>query len=83
MRRVGDRVAGAFREAAEADDSGDPLKAMGRSYNPSLFRQEEMMMVLQGVTASGDPEVREAVGNRFAAMWRYIQEATGAPDERV
>ena len=41
------------------------------------------MMVLQGVTASGDPEVREAVGNRFAAMWRYIQEATGAPDERV
>jgi len=83
MRRVGDRVAGAFREAAEADDSGDPLQAMGRSYNPSLFRQEEMMMVLQGVTASGDPEVREAVGNRFAAMWRYIQEATGASDERV
>jgi len=83
MRRVGDRVAGAFREAAEADDSGDPLKAMGRSYNPSLFRQEEMMMVLQGVTASGDPEVREAVGARFAAMWRYIQEATGASDERV
>ena len=41
------------------------------------------MMVLQGVTASGDPEVREAVGERFAAMWRYIQEATGASDEQV
>lgn len=83
MRRVGERVAGAFREAAEADDSGDPLEAMGRSYNPSLFRHEEMMMVLQGITASADPEVREAVGKRFASMWRYVQEASGASDEEV
>jgi AcrR family transcriptional regulator len=82
-RRVGERVAGAFRAAAEADEPGDPLEAMGRSYNPSLFRQEEMMMVLQGITASDDPEVREAVGNLFASMWRYVQEAAGASDEEV
>jgi len=83
MRRVGERVAGAFREAAEADDSGGPLEAMGRSYNPSLFRHEEMMMVLQGITASGDPDVREAVGQRFSTMWRYVQDASGASDEEV
>src|SRR3712207_3378300 len=44
--RVCDRVQEAFRQAAE-EDPGNALEAMGRSYNPALFRREDMLMLLR------------------------------------
>jgi AcrR family transcriptional regulator len=80
--RVCDRVQEAFRQAAEADPE-NALQAMGRSYNLSLFQREDMLMLLQGFAAADDPEVREAVGERYAGLWRFVQNASGASEEEV
>jgi AcrR family transcriptional regulator len=82
MRRVRERVQDAFREAAEADPE-NALEAMGRSYERSLFGREERLMLLQGFAASADPEVREAVGEGYAELWRFVRETTGASEEEV
>jgi AcrR family transcriptional regulator len=81
-RRVCDRVQEAFRKAAEADPEG-PLGAMGRSYGSSRFGRKEMLLLLQGFAASGDEEVRERVGERFAELWRFVERTTGASEEEV
>jgi AcrR family transcriptional regulator len=80
--RVCDRVQEAFRQAAEANPE-NALEAMGRTYNLSLFRREDMLMLLQGFAAADDPEVREAVGERYAGLWRFVQNASGASEEEV
>lgn len=81
--RVRDRIMARFREAAEREPA-DALEAMGRSYNPSLFRREEMMLLLQGYAAAADDEeVRETVGERFAELWRFVQYVTGANEEET
>ena len=82
MRRVRERVTEAFRRAAEADP-GNALEAMGRSYDSSLFGREERLMLLQGFAAAGDEEVREAVGEGYAELWRFVRGATGASEEEV
>jgi AcrR family transcriptional regulator len=82
MGRVCDSIQEAFRRAAE-ESSGNALEAMGRSYNPSLFRREDMLMLLQGFAAADDPEVREAVGERYAGLWRFVEGASGASEEEV
>jgi AcrR family transcriptional regulator len=82
MRRVRERVQDAFREAAEADPE-NALEAMGRSYERSLFGREERLMLLQGFAASADPEVREAVGEGYAELWRFVRDTTGASEEDV
>ena len=81
--RVRDKIMARFRAAAEREPE-DPLGAMGCSYSPSHFRREEMMLLLQGYAAAADDEeVREAVGNRFAELWRFVQNATGASEEEA
>lgn len=80
--RVCDRVQEAFRRAAEANP-GNVLEAMGRSYSLSLFRREDMLMLLQGFAAADDPEVREAVGERYAGLWRFVEDVSGAKQEEV
>jgi AcrR family transcriptional regulator len=80
--RVCDRVQEAFRRAAE-ENPGNALEAMGRSYNPSLFRREDMLMLLQGFAAADDPEVREAVGERYAGLWRFVEGVSGASEKEV
>ena len=80
--RVCDRIEEAFREAAEANP-GEALEAMGCSYNLSRFRREDMLVLLQGFAAADDPEVREAVGERYAGLWRFVQNASGASEEEI
>ncbi len=82
MRTVRERVMGAFHRAAEADPE-NALEAMGRSYDRSLFGREERLMLLQGFAASSDPEVREAVGEGYAELWRFVEETSGASEEEV
>lgn len=72
------RVLEAFRAAAESEPS-DPLGAMGRAYAPLLARRDEMLLILQGFVAD-DPGVRDAVAERYAGLWRFVQEASGASD---
>lgn len=81
-RRVRERIQEAFREAAEADPE-NALEAMGHSYDRSLFGRKERLMLLQGFAASDDEEVREAVGEGYAKLWRFVQEKSGAGEEEV
>jgi TetR/AcrR family transcriptional regulator len=80
--RVCDRVQETFRDAAEVDPK-NPLGAMGRSYGSSRFGRKEMLLLLQGFAASGDEEVRERVGERFAELWRFVERTTGASEEEI
>ena len=82
MRRVREHIREAFRAAAEADP-GNALEAMGRSYNRSLFGRKERLMLLQGFAAADDEEVREAVGEGYAELWRFVETTSGASDEEV
>lgn len=82
MRRVRERVAEAFRRAAEADPQ-NALEAMGRSYDRSLFGRKERLMLLQGFAASGDEEVREVVGEGYAELWRFVRSTSGASEGEV
>ena len=68
----------AFRQAAEANP-GNTLEAMGRSYNLSLFRREDMLMLLQGFAVADDPEV----GERYAGLWRFVEGVSGARQEEI
>jgi AcrR family transcriptional regulator len=80
MGRVTDRIQEAFASSVEADPD-DALGAMGRSYDRSGRR--EMLLLLQGFAAADDPEVREAVGERYASLWRFVQRTSGASEEEV
>jgi AcrR family transcriptional regulator len=81
-RKVSDRIQQTFREASEADPE-NALGAMGRSYDRSHFGRREMLLLLQGFAAADDPEVREAVGERYASLWRFVQRTSGAGEEEV
>ncbi|HKH12931.1 MAG TPA: TetR/AcrR family transcriptional regulator [Rubrobacter sp.] len=80
--RVRERIQEAFREAAEADPE-NALAAMGHSYDRSLFGRKERLMLLQGFAASHDEDVREAVGEGYAGLWRFVKGISGASDEEV
>jgi AcrR family transcriptional regulator len=82
MGRVTDRIQEAFGSSAEADPD-DALRAMGRSYDSSRLRRGEMLMLLQGFAASNDEEVREAIGHRFAELWRFVESTSGASEAEV
>ena len=82
MARVRERVQVVFREAA-ATDPTHPLAAMARSYDRSRFGCTERLMLLQGFAAADDAEVREAVGDGYAALWRFVQKTSGASDDEV
>jgi AcrR family transcriptional regulator len=82
MGRVRERVQEAFAKAAD-NDPGNALEAMGRSYDRSLFGRKEQLMLLQGFAAADDEEVREAVGEGYAELWRFVQDRSGASDEET
>ena len=80
--RVRERVREAFAKAAD-NYPGSVLEAMGRSYDHSLFGRKEQLMLLQGFAAADDEEVREAVGEGYAELWRFVQDRSGASDEET
>ena len=82
MRRVRGRIMEAFRRAADSDPD-NALEAMSRSYDPSLFGRRERLMLLQGFAASDDEEIREAVGEGYAELWRFVSQTSGASEQEV
>jgi AcrR family transcriptional regulator len=82
MGRMRERVQEAFAKAAD-NNPGNALEAMGRSYDRSLFGHKEQLMLLQGFAAADDDEVREAVGEGYAELWRFVQDRSGASDEEI
>ena len=88
VRRSFERTVATFRTAAaEAGaDAGtdDVLMAMGAAY-ANLLEQDRtlLLMQLQAHAACEDLEVRAAVREEFLRLVRFVQSASGAPDEAV
>lgn len=82
VERGFDRVQDTFRLAAEAN-LGDALTAMGESYKYLLSHREELLSQMQSYAACGDPEVQQAVRARFARLYRFVSETSGASEKEV
>ena len=75
--RVCQRIQQAFDEASRKDP-GHILRAMGQAYAPLLSSRAELMVLLHAFAASEDREVREAVGARYAELWKFVETRSGA-----
>lgn len=78
-----DEVQGAFQGAI--DSVSEPttenlMKAMGEAYAGLLRDRTVLMMQMQCYAACGDDEVRAVVQRRYGALYRWVEEVTGADD---
>ena len=84
VRRGFERVLGTFRRAAaDAGDDEDGmavLKAMGQSYHPLLEDRTFLLLQLHAYAACDDTDVRTAVREEYARLYRFVASASGVPD---
>jgi AcrR family transcriptional regulator len=84
VRRGFERVLGAFRRAAaDAGDDADGmavLKSMGQAYHPLLEDRTFLLLQLQAYATCDDPDVRTAVREEYARLYRFVASASGVPD---
>ena len=88
VRRSFERTVAVFRTAAaEAGPDADTqavLISMGVAYARLLDDDRTLLrMQLQAYAACDDDEVRDAVREEFLRLVRFVQSASGAPDEAV
>jgi AcrR family transcriptional regulator len=82
--RYFDEVQGALRQAGEGAGKEDVFRALGRGFLQHLLADREgLMLFMQSLAASGDPEVRRRVRDRFGELYHYVERASGANDEAV
>ncbi|HZT96991.1 MAG TPA: TetR/AcrR family transcriptional regulator [Chloroflexota bacterium] len=75
-----DDVQRTFEEAAAAEND-DVLKAMGLAYRGLLAKRQDLLLQLHCYAACSDPDIEEAVRERFGQLYRYVQEVSNAPSE--
>ncbi|MGN9811269.1 TetR/AcrR family transcriptional regulator [Micromonospora sp. BQ11] len=75
-------VAERFRQAV-TDRPGDPLDAMGAAYRDLLVERDDLLVVLHGFAASGDPEIGDEIRRRYATLYRETRDLAGVDDERM
>ena len=87
VERVCDRVIETWQAALQAvredADSEERILAAGEAYVGLMGRREELLLLLQAFAASKDPDVLRVSRRRLRQMYEYVQQATGAPDERM
>ena len=77
--RVYERIHATFAIAADGEvDTAVMLAAMGKAYYELLERRAELRLLLHGFAAAGDPEIGAAVRHRYAALYRFVRDRTGA-----
>ena len=79
---VYDRISERFRAAAQ-DCPETPLQAMADAYRGLLGERDDLLVLLHGFAAAGDPAVGRTVRRRYAELYRQVQEASGADEERM
>ena len=72
------RIAETFAAAARGLPQDERMKAMGNSYTSLLADRNVLLFQMQSYAACADPEIQTHVRDRFAALVRSVQEATGA-----
>ena len=83
IERCFDRTEGAFRAAAEAEEPGAPLDAMGKAYVELLADRELLLSQMQTYAACGDDEIRAVVRRRWGELYRTVERLSGAPADEV
>jgi len=83
MRATHDRIADAFRAAAEGLTGIEAMAAMGRGYKELLAERDLLLVQLHSYAASEDPEIRAAARSGFRRLWSLVGELTGLPEEMV
>jgi AcrR family transcriptional regulator len=88
VRRSFERTVAVFRQAAaEAGPEADAeaiLMSMGLAYAHMLEEDRTLLLMqLQAHAACEDLDVRTAVREEFLRLVRFVQSASGAPDEAV
>ena len=79
---VYDRISERFRLAA-AQRPGDPLDAMAAAYRAMLGERDDLLMLLHGFAAAGDPRIGPLVRSRYADLYMQVRTDAGATDERM
>jgi AcrR family transcriptional regulator len=72
-----------FREAAGDVEPEEALEAMGSAYAGLLRDRTELLAQLQAYAACDDPEIRTAVREGFAELYRFVASTTGANMEKL
>ena len=80
VRSVCDRIEQLFRDAAaERPD----LSSLGDNYHTLLAEPEILLVLLHGISASGDPAVGDCVRARFGGIYTLVRELTGASPQQT
>ena len=82
-RRCFARVLASFQEAAAGKTGEEAFTAMGHAYDQLLADREMLLGQMQMYAACSDPEIRDATRAGFAALFRYVEEVTGADTLRI
>ncbi|MFT4124857.1 MAG: helix-turn-helix domain-containing protein [Gordonia sp. (in: high G+C Gram-positive bacteria)] len=72
-----ERMSAGMLQAGQGVDGIAGLQRMGAQYFDLLADRTSLLLQLQGFAACGDPEVQEAVRERFGRMWQVVAETTG------
>ena len=72
-----DQLIDGMRDAAGERSGIAALSEMGRTYDELLADRTALLLQLQGFAAASEPEVRDAVRDRFSQMWSLVSEKTG------
>ena len=82
VERVYDDTLAAFRVGLQQPDS-NRLAAMGRAFEALVTSHDQLLMLLQGVAAVADPDVRALTERRFRELYTFVQEHSQASDFQV
>ncbi len=77
-QRMHERVAAAFRRAAEGLDPADRLMAMGGAYIELLADRDALLFQMQSYAACAEPDIRERVRARYVELVRDVREISEA-----
>jgi hypothetical protein len=75
---------GAAAKLPEGAGPDERLYAMGRAYEELIANADLLRIQMQAyVAAAADPEIRAAARRRYGELFRFVERASGADDERV
>jgi len=82
VERGFDRVESIFRQVAE-QGGDDLLPRMGKAYVALLAQREELLLQLQAYAACADSDVTAVAQRRYGALYRYVEQVSGASEQEV
>jgi AcrR family transcriptional regulator len=78
-----DRIADAFREAAEGVPPGERLSAMGQAYNGLVEDEHLLRFQLQMYAACADDVIRTRARERYRDLVNLVRDLGGAPEDEI